>query len=470
VTSAGRRSPPIEWGPVEPTPLAARASAVVTADLREVGDHTVVWCRVEGGKRAGAIGPSEGEVLERAVRTAGRQGVPFVALVSSSGADVHEGVASLHAWGRVAAALQQVSGVVPTLVGVIGPCVSGPALLLGLVDQVVMTEDAFAYVSGPEAAASLTGVAVPRDELGGAGIHARRSGVAALVLEDERATIDTLALLLSYLPANHLADPPHARCTDPVDRDCVSAAEAVPASESASYDVRVVVADVVDEGSFLELRAAHAPNIVTGLGRLGGRPVGVVANQPGSRAGTLDIDASGKAARFVSWCDSFNIPIVTLVDTPGFEPGRDLEWRGMIRHGAKLVHAYGRATVPRCCVILRKAYGGAYIVMDSRPLGSDWCGAWPSAQIAVMGATGAVEILYRRRLEGLDPGERAAVRSEFEAEYARRFLNPNAAAARGLVDEVFDSRHTRRALVAALARLATKQDVPHEGRHDNRPL
>jgi acetyl-CoA carboxylase carboxyltransferase component len=236
-----------------------------------------------------------------------------------------------------------------------------------------MTSDAFAYVTGPEVVTAFTGVAIDSDRLGGASVHERESGVATFVVADEDDAELALAALLSYLPANHLADPPYEATDDPVDRSCTRAASAVPARATASYDVRTVLDDVLDEHSFLELRPAYAPNMVTGLGRLGGRPVGIVANQPMFRAGTLDIEASRKAARFVQWCDAFNFPILTFVDTPGFEPGRDLEWRGMIRHGAELVHAYAEATVPRLCLLMRKAYGGAYIVMDSKHLGNDWC-------------------------------------------------------------------------------------------------
>ena len=232
-----------------------------------------------------------------------------------------------------------------------------------------------------------------------------------------------------------------------------------------------MIGDVLDELSFFELRPAYAPNMVTGLGRLAGRPVGIVANQPMFRAGTLDIEASRKAARFVQWCDAFNFPLITFVDTPGFEPGRDLEWRGMIRHGAELVHAYAEATVPRLCVVLRKAYGGAYIVMDSKNLGNDWCVAWPTAEIAVMGAPGAVQILYRRDLGAIeDPDARAREQLALETEYADRFANPYVAAERGYVDDVIAASDTRRVLADALVRLGTKRDHQPSRRHSNTPL
>jgi propionyl-CoA carboxylase beta chain len=302
-------------------------------------------------------------------------------------------------------------------------------------------------------------------------VHQRESGVATVVVADEDEADLALEALLSYLPSNHLADPPFEASDDPVDRDCSRAAAAVPARANASYDVRTVVEDVLDEHTFLELRSAYAPNMVTGLGRLGGRAVGVVANQPMYRAGTLDIEASRKAARFVQWCDAFNFPILTFVDTPGFEPGRDLEWRGMIRHGAELVHAYAEATVPRLCILLRKAYGGAYIVMDSKNLGNDWCMAWPTAEVAVMGAPGAVQILHRRRLAGIaDPAERLTEQAALEAEYAERFASPYVAAERGYIDDVVMASETRRVLADALLRLSTKRDHQPARRHSNTPL
>jgi propionyl-CoA carboxylase beta chain len=308
-------------------------------------------------------------------------------------------------------------------------------------------------------------------DLGGSAVHSFRSGVASLVVEDDADALSGLAAILEYLPDHHLDDPPWMPDPDPLDRDCKLAAAAVPGASKESYDVRDVIGDVVDAGSLLELRTHHAPNLVTALARLGGWSVGVLANQPSQRAGTLDIDASCKGARFVQWCDAFNVPLLTFVDTPGFEPGTDLEWRGMIRHGAQLVHAYAAATVPRLCVVLRKGYGGAYIVMDSKALGNDWYGAWPGAEIAVMGASGAVQILHGKRLAGIpDEETRRTEHSELVREYGDRFATPLPAAERGYVDEVIAPTDTRRALGAALARVATKQESPSSRRHSNSPL
>ena len=442
------------------TPLHAHADAAASAEIRTLGDRSVVWFRIGGGKHHGAIGVYGSATVERAVRLAGELRIPLVGELDTSGAELRDGVAALHAWGRLARELVQISGQVPTLISVTGACVSGPALALGVFDHVVMTNDAFAYVTGPDSVAEFTGVRFSRAELGGAAVHDGHTGVASLVVEDDAAGLDAMAAILAYLPDHSLADPPRFDADDPCDRDCAVAATAVPARPSASYDVRTVVRDVVDADSFLEVRARYASNLVTAYATVAGSPVGIVANQPMQRAGTLDIEASRKAARFVACCDAFNVPIVTFVDTPGFEPGRDLEWRGMIRHGAELVHAYAAATVPRVCIVLRKAYGGAYIVMDSRGIGNDLCVAWPSAEIAVLGASPAEAILNRGRT---DP-------AAWTTEYAAAFENPYRAAERGVVDAVIEPIATRRVLVDALEMLNPKRDTQPPRRHSNTPL
>ncbi len=441
------------------TPLHAWADEAASAEIIEIEGRRVVSFRVAGGKHHGAIGVNGSATVERAVRLAGELQIPLIGEFDTSGAELRDGVAALHAWGRIARELAQVSGVVPMLLAVTGACVSGPALALGLFDHVVMTEEAFAYVTGPDSVEDFTGVRVSRAELGGASVHAHRTGVASLVVADELAARDALAALLWYLPDHHLTETPRVDCDDPVDRRCELAAIAVPARSTASYDVRAVVRDVLDADSFFEVRPRYAPNLVTGYGTLGGLAVGIVANQPQQRAGTLDIEASRKAAHFVSTCDVFNLPIITFVDTPGFEPGRDLEWRGMIRHGAELVHAYCAATVPRICVVLRKAYGGAHIVMDSRGIGNDLCVAWPSAEIAVMGAAGAVAILNKGRSN-----------PQLVAEYRDAFENPFRAAERGLVDTVIDPAATRHVIAGALEVLMQKRDERPARRHSNTPL
>lgn len=461
-----RTSPP----PGRRVSVAAGADTAASAQLRTLDGRRVCWFRIEGGKHRGAIGIAGGETIARAVRHAVDARVPIVGVLDTSGAELGEGVSALHAWGGIARALSGASGVVPTILVVTGACVSGPALLLGLVDVVVMTTDAFAYVSGPDAVHEFTGVTVDRTTLGGARAHDGRTGVASFVVDTESDAEIAVMDLLSYLPDNHLCDPRRMICDDPPERECSTAASAVPVRSMDAYDVRVVLDDVVDEGSLLELRCAYAPNLVTALARLDGRAVGVVANQPCHRAGTIDIEASRKAARFVSWCDTSNLPILTFVDTPGFEPGRDLEWRGMIRHGAQLVHAYAAATVPRLCVVLRKAYGGAYIVMDSRGVGNDLCIAWPTAEIAVMGAAGAVRILHGRELAALDESRRVAEEADRAALYEATFANPYHAAERGYVDAVIEPGETRGVLAGALEVLVTKRHRQPSRRHSNTPL
>jgi acetyl-CoA carboxylase carboxyltransferase component len=454
-------------------PIAAQRGSAADAALRPLdgGGPLVGWFRLEGGKHRGAIGVAEGDTIARLVLTAVDAGVPVVGVLSTSGADVHEGVAALHAWGRIARELAAASGVVPVVLVVVGPCVSGPALLCGLADVVVMTPDAFAYVSGPAAVEGFTGVPVTHASLGGSHVHDLRSGVASLVAADEDDALHAVADILSFLPPNNASVAPLHACDDPLDRPCRRSVDVVPASPTASYDVRTVIEDVADDGWYVELKPHHATNLVTALGRVGGHPVGFIANQPSSLAGTLDIEASQKGARFVQWCDAFGVALVSLVDTPGFQPGKDIEWRGMIRHGAELVFAYAAARVPRVSVILRKAYGGAYIVMDSKLLGADLCVSWPAAEIAVMGASGAVQILHGKRLAAMEDASAAASeRAALEAEYAEQFMTPALAASRGYVDDVIDPLTTRTVVAGALDALAHKRETTPRRRHSNTPL
>ncbi|MFP5254880.1 MAG: acyl-CoA carboxylase subunit beta [Acidimicrobiia bacterium] len=443
-------------------PIAADHPGSLSAELTTLSGRRVVLVEVGGGEHRGALSEADGHTLAEAAEHALAAGLPLVGLIASSGADVHAGVPALHGWGRAAAVLARCSGRVPVLFAATGPVLSGPALLLGLADHVVLTEAAYAFVSGPRMVETYTGEALAPTELGGAGVHAAGTGVASLVVPDRDGALAALGDLLAYLPSHVDEEPPTWWTDDPVDRPTPEAGALIPASPTGGYDVRDVARSIVDDGELLELRGQWAPNLVTALATVGGRPVGVVANQPVSIAGTLDIPASQKGARFVSFCDAFGIPLLTLIDTPGFYPGKDLEWRGMIRHGAQLAFAYARATVPRVAVVLRKAYGGAYIVMDCRTMGSDLYLAWPSAEIAVMGAKGAVEILHRR--------EAPERRAELEKDYEERFLNPYVAADRGSVDMVIDPADTRREVAAGLAMLATKQERLVARKHDNSPL
>ncbi|MFT3854310.1 MAG: carboxyl transferase domain-containing protein [Ilumatobacteraceae bacterium] len=442
--------------------LRTGVPASVAVDVRPCAGRDVVWVDVDASTRSGALSSESSLMIEHAARTAVGVSAPLVCVMRSSGADIVEGFAALHGWGRAAQALAGCSGIVPTIFVVDGPAVSGPALLIGLADLVVMTDDAYAFVSGPTMIAEFTGVVVDKLELGGAASHARYTGAASLIAPDLPAAIDLVEQLLGYLPRHNADEPPLRPTDDPVDRLVPEAGALMPVTSTGSYDVRQVVRAICDDGELLELRARWAPNVVTGFAAIAGMPVGIVASQPIALAGTLDIPASQKAARFVAMCDAFNLPIVTIVDTPGFYPGKDLEWRGMIRHGAQLVFAYARATVPRICLILRKSYGGAYIVMDSKTMGNDLCIAWPAAELAVMGAGQAAAILQRRAT----PEERAA----FEADYAERLLNPYVAAERGLLDAVVEPAETRQVIADALLVLRDKRERIVARGHDNTPL
>jgi len=422
----------------------------------------VVEIDARGETRAGSLSPEDGHTIACGAALALDQHIPLILRLASSGADISQGVAALDGWGNAARHLTRCSGVVPIIVIVSGATVSGPALMLGLADMVIMTTDAYAFVSGPMMVTQFTGVPIDNAELGGASVHMRSSGVAAFLAADDNDADEIAAELLEFLPDHTDSVPPAVSCTDPVDRPTPEAYEVLPESSNGSYDVREVIEVIIDDGHFLEPHAAWAANLVTGFGHIGGQSVGIVANQPQTVAGTLDIEASRKGAAFVTLCDSFNLPLITIVDTSGFYPGKDLEWRGMIRYGAQMAFAYARATVPRVNLTTRKSYGGAYIVMDSKEMGNDMALAWPSAEIAVMGAKGAVEILHRR--------ETPEQRERLQVEYEERLLNPYIAAERGTIDAVIDPGDTRREIHAALEMLASKRERIPRRRHDNSPL
>lgn len=445
-------------------PLRARVPGSTSATIEPLGPdgRRVVVVRVDPARRRGAMAESDSATMAAAAKLALEVRLPLVAVISSSGADVHAGVAALHGWGTAARAVTACSGVVPVLIAVVGPALSGPALLLGIADVVVMSRDALAYVSGPAMVAQMTGLRLSPSDLGGSAIHSRATGVAALTVTDADEALDALAEVLAYLPDHTDDEAPLGSLADPAERPTPELRELLPAHAAGSYDVRHVIRAIADDGELLELRAGWAPQLVTALARIGGHAVGVVANQPLAMAGTLDIEASQKGARFVAFCDAFNLALVTMVDTPGFMPGKDLEWRGMIRHGAQLVFAYAEATVPRVCLILRKAYGGAYIVMDSKTMGNDLCLAWPSAEVAVMGAQGAVKILHRTA----DPESQARLVEEYSATH----LNPYMAADRGYIDRIIDPIDTRAAVAGALRLLATKREKLRARKHGNTPL
>ena len=442
--------------------IATGIPAPVSARVTRLEGRKVMSIEFDASEVAHPLSSQMTTIISEGLHTALDELIPIVLIVNSSGADIAEGVAPLHGWGTAARLLTKCSGRVPTFAIVDGPAVSGPALLLGLVDVVIMTSTSYAFVNGPLMIRQFTGVDITKDELGSASTMERSAGLATAVVESREEGRDVIVEILNYLPDRVDAETPRLPTSDPINRLTPEAGDEIPETATGSYDVRSVIESIVDDGVITEIRSQWALNIVTAFASIDGRPVGIVANQPMALAGTLDIPASQKAARFVNFCDAFNLPIITFVDTPGFYPGKDLEWRGMIRHGAQLVYAYGQATVPRICVILRKSYGGAYIVMDSKKMGNDVCLAWPWAELAVMGAGQASAILRR----GASDDDRIA----FESDYTERLLNPYIAAERGYVDDVIDPADTRATIAASLSMLSNKRDQRPHRQHGNSPL
>lgn len=447
---------------VQHLPLRADTPGSLFAAVEDLDGRRAIVVRSSQGRTRGALTPADGHLFADAAAHAYENRLPLVAFLASSGADVSEGIAALHGWGTAARNIVRCSGVVPIIFAVDGPAVSGTALLIGLADFVVMTSKAYAFVSGPNMVKMMTGVEIDLDDLGGGSTHARHTGVAALTVDTLEDAEEAVSDLLSFLPDHVDASSPWEAPSRSAQQSIPELRDLLPESQTAPYDILDAIQLIADDEDFLEVRPKWAPNLVTGFARINGHVVGIVGNQPMSIAGTLDIPSSQKGARFVGFCDAFGIPLVTLVDTSGFYPGRDLEWRGMIRHGAQLAFSYARASVPRICVVLRKSYGGAYIVMDSKAMGNDLCIAWPTAEIAVMGAKGAAEILHRRAT----PEERL----QHESDYEEQLLNPYVAAERGLVDDVIDPAETRKSIANALDLLLGKRERLPRRRHDNIPL
>ena len=398
-----------------------------------------------------------------------RLGSPIVGLNDSGGARIQEGVASLGGYADIFLRNTLASGVVPQVSAIMGPCAGGAVYSPAITDFNVMVKDtSYMFVTGPDVIKTVTHEEVTKEQLGGAMTHNAISGVAHFAVDDDRECLGLIRDLLSFLPSNNVDDPPrHGAAEDP-EREIVALESVVPASPNQPYDMLDLIHLVVDEGYFLEVHHYYAKNIVVGFARIDGRSVGIVANQPAVLAGTLDIDASVKGARFVRFCDAFNIPLVTFEDVPGFLPGTVQEYGGIIRHGAKLLYAYAEATVPKVTVITRKAYGGAYCVMASKHLRTDFNYAWPAAELAVMGPEGAVNILYKRELEAAV--DAIAARAEKVSEFREKFANPYIAASRGFIDEVIRPRDTRRKLIAALRNLENKRDRNPPRKHGNIPL
>jgi acetyl-CoA carboxylase carboxyltransferase component len=417
----------------------------------------------------GALGEVFAEKIHKIMDLATSIGVPMIGLNDGAGARIQEGVVSLASYGGIFFRNVLSSGVIPQISVIMGPCAGGAVYSPAMTDFIFMVrETSHMFITGPDVVKTVTGEEVTLEQLGGAMSHATKSGVATFVSADEKACLDEVRYLLSFLPANNLEEPPFVETGDDPERKTPELAALMPASPNQPYDMKTVIAACVDDGDFFEYHSHWAMNLVCGFARIAGHVVGVVGNQPQVLAGVLDIDSSEKGARFVRTCDSFNIPLVTFVDVPGFMPGTDQEYGGIIRHGAKLLYAYCEATVPRIQVITRKAYGGAYVVMNSKSIGADLAYAWPSAELAVMGPQGAVEILYRRELaEAPDPLTR---RRELVDEYTERYANPYLAAERGFVDDVIDPADTRAVLSRALDVLRTKREELPKRKHGNVPL
>jgi acetyl-CoA carboxylase carboxyltransferase component len=417
----------------------------------------------------GSLGEAHAEKIVKVMELAAKVGAPFIGINDSGGARIQEGVDALNGYGRIFFRNTLSSGVIPQLSVIAGPCAGGAVYSPALTDFVFMVaKTSQMFITGPQVIKAVTGEDVALEDLGGASTHNQVSGVAHFYAGNEDECFAQVRKLLSFLPANNLEDPPALEPTDdPVRRD-PGLASVIPDDPNRPYDVRDVIGPVVDNGELFESHQWYATNMVTGFARLAGMVVGVIANQPKVLAGCIDINASDKAARFVRFCDAFNVPLLTLVDTPGYLPGTAQEYGGIIRHGAKLLHAYSEATVPKLTVVLRKAYGGAYLAMCSRSLGADFSVAWPSAEIAVMGPEGAANIIFRRDIEKAeDPVE---TRKQKEAEYRERFASPYPAAERGYIEAVVEPEDTRRVLIEALRSLAGKRENRPPKKHGNLPV
>ena len=419
----------------------------------------------------GSLGEVYGEKIVKIAELALKNGIPLIGINDSGGARIQEGVASLSGYGKIFRLNTRSSGVIPQISLILGPCAGGAAYSPALTDFTVMVnETSHMFITGPDVIKTVTGEEVGMEELGGAHTHNSRTGNAHYLAENEADALDYVKALLSYLPSNNVDGAPILPATETLERKSSDhdLDSLIPDSPNQPYDMKILIQALLDEGEFLEIHALFAPNIVVGFGRIEGHSVGIIASQPQQLAGTLDIDSSEKAARFLRFCDAFSIPIVTLVDVPGFLPGTEQEWNGIIRRGAKLLYAYGEASVPLVTIITRKAYGGAFIVMGSKYIGADVNLAWPSAEIAVMGAQGAVNILYRKELSEADNA--AELRASLITEYNETLANPYLAADRGFIDAVIEPNQTREYITKALRTLRNKRDTLPARKHGNIPL
>jgi len=461
------------------TLVLPRSEKYLDGRASRYGDGVITGFGMINGRRvfaasqnAGVLGGSLGEMhankIVKAMHMAIKYGCPFIALNDSGGARIQEGVDSLGGYARIFDANCEASGVIPQISVILGPCAGGAVYSPALTDFVFMTENSYMFITGPNVVKAVMQENVSLEELGGGLIHSKESGVSHFLARDDAECLAMVRDLLSYLPNNNEDDPPYIPPLDDPDRSCSELKQVVPIDPHKPYDVRQVIASVVDDGHFFEIHELWAENMVVGFARLNGWVVGIVANQPQVLAGTIDINASVKTAHFIRICDAYNIPIVTLQDVPGFLPGTHQEYGGIIRNGARMIYAYSEATVPKLMIILRKSYGGAYCVMSSKGLRGDLIYAWPNAEIAVMGAEGAVNILFRRDVAGAEDPE--ARRKELVDDYEKQFNNPYVAAARGLIDDVIDPRDTRRILIRALELTLSKRERHAPKKHGISPM
>lgn len=445
-----------------------------------LGDGVVVGCGTIDGRlvyvfaqdftvTGGSLGEMHAAKICKVMDMAMKMGAPIIGINDSGGARIQEGVNALSGYAEIFQRNILASGLIPQISAIFGPCAGGAVYSPALTDFNIMCRGAsYMFLTGPKVVKTVTYEDVTQEELGGADVHTSKSGVAHFAVDDEQQGIDLIRHLISFLPQNNLEDAPLVECDDPVERVEEALNHIIPESPNKAYDMYDVIGSIIDNGEFLEVHKDYAQNIICGFARFGGQSVGIVANQPKVMAGSLDCNASRKGARFVRFCDAFNIPLVTLVDVPGFLPGTGQEYNGVITHGAKILYAYGEATVPKVTVILRKAYGGAYIVMSSKHLRGDINYAWPSAEIAVMGPSGAVEVIFAKEVASAEDPAKAAL--EKEEEYRQAFANPYNAASYGYIDDVIEPRNTRFRIARALKQLQTKKVLNPAKKHDNIPL
>jgi acetyl-CoA carboxylase carboxyltransferase component len=445
-----------------------------------LSDGVVTGCATIGGRVVyifsqdftvfgGSLSITYAQKICKIMDMAMKVGAPVIGLNDSGGARIQEGVDALAGYAEIFWRNVQASGVIPQISAILGPCAGGAVYSPAITDFVIMDKkNSYMFVTGPKVVKTVLNETITTEDLGGARIHASKSGVAQFITENEEETLTLIRKLVGFLPSNNMEEPPKVPCLDPVDRACDNLTSLMPDNPNKPYDIFDVIKSIVDDGDFLEVGKQFAQNIVIGYGRLNGHSIGIVANQPKVLAGVLDINASVKAARFVRFCDAFNIPLLVLEDVPGFLPGSNQEHNGIIRHGAKLLYAFAEATVPKVTVILRKAYGGAYCVMNSRHMRADVVYAWPSAEIAVMGPQGAVEVIFRKDVkEASNPTQ---ILKQKEEEYREKFANPYNAASKGFVDDVIEPARTRFRLIRAYEMLATKKDANPPRKHGNIPL